>query len=158
MFLQVFSHFDLDVHYGPILGKILVSPRYHRVHHSSDPAQYNTNFGIIFSFWDYLFGTAAADLAKPRAYGRPDFKLPDDFFLQLFFPFVLLVRRLGGSRVPEPAREPPAEAGARCSERGKAPGLPGAGPYDLAAAQSAALVALGDRLGLYEAMADEPDL
>lgn len=105
MFLQVFSHFDLDVHYGPILGRILVSPRYHRVHHSSDPAQYNTNFGIIFSFWDYLFGTAAADLTKPRAYGYRDVKLPDDFFLQLFFPFVLLSRRLGWSRVPEPVRE-----------------------------------------------------
>jgi len=105
MFLQVFSHFDLDVHYGPVLGRILVSPRYHRVHHSSDPAQYNTNFGIIFSFWDYLCGTAAADLSRPRAYGNRDVTLPDDFFLQLFYPFVLLSRRLGWSRPPEPARE-----------------------------------------------------
>jgi len=105
MFLQVFSHFDLDVHYGPILGRILVSPRYHRVHHSTDPAQYNKNFGLIFSFWDYLFGTAATDLTKPKAYGNRDVKVPDDFFLQLVFPFVLLARRYGSGRPPEPARE-----------------------------------------------------
>lgn len=105
MFLQVFSHFDLDVHYGPVLGRILVSPRYHRVHHSSDPAQYNKNFGIIFSFWDYLFGSAAQDLSKPRSYGRRDLKVPDNFFLQLFFPFVLLARRYGSGRPPEPAGE-----------------------------------------------------
>jgi sterol desaturase/sphingolipid hydroxylase (fatty acid hydroxylase superfamily) len=105
MFLQVFSHFDLDVHYGPVLGRILVSPRYHRVHHSSDPAEYNKNFGIIFSFWDYLFGTAAAELPKPKAYGCRDVTVPDNFFLQLFFPFVLLARRYGSSRPPEPAGE-----------------------------------------------------
>jgi sterol desaturase/sphingolipid hydroxylase (fatty acid hydroxylase superfamily) len=102
MFLQVFSHFDLDVHYGPILGRILVSPRYHRVHHSADPAQNSRNFGIIFSFWDYLFGTAAADLSKPKAYGNREVQVPDDFFRQLFFPFLLLARRAG--RAPRPSR------------------------------------------------------
>lgn len=105
MFLQVFSHFDLDVHYGPILGRILVSPRYHRVHHSADPAEYSKNFGIIFSFWDYLFGTAAADLSKPKAYGNRDVSVPDNFFVQLFFPFVLLARRYAPGRPARPAEQ-----------------------------------------------------
>lgn len=107
MILQVFSHFDIDFHYGPVLGRFLVSPRYHRIHHSADPAQYNTNFGIIFSLWDYLFGTAAADLTRPKAFGLTEVKVPDSFARQFFFPFLLVVRSLSGGGRPEarPAEE-----------------------------------------------------
>jgi len=100
MILQVFSHFDIDFHYGPVLGRFLVSPRYHRVHHSADPAQQNTNFGIIFSCWDYLFGTAAADLTRPKAFGLREVAVPDSFVRQFFFPFLLVVRSLGWDARP----------------------------------------------------------
>ena len=105
MILQVFSHFDIDFHYGPILGRFLVSPRYHRVHHSADPAQQNTNFGIIFSCWDYIFGTAARDLTRPKAFGLREVKVPDSFVQQFFFPFLLVVRSLrwGGGPKARPA-------------------------------------------------------
>ena len=105
MLLQVFSHFDIDFHYGPVLGRYLVSPRYHRVHHSADPAQQNTNFGIIFSCWDYIFGTANADLTRPAAFGLREVKVPDSFARQFFFPFFLVVRslRFGGGPRPRPA-------------------------------------------------------
>jgi sterol desaturase/sphingolipid hydroxylase (fatty acid hydroxylase superfamily) len=107
MLLQVFSHFDIDFHYGPVLGRFLVSPRYHRVHHSADPAQQNTNFGIIFSCWDYVFGTANADLTRPAAFGLREVKVPDSFARQFFFPFLLVVRSLrwGGGPKPRPAEE-----------------------------------------------------
>ncbi|MGH7258081.1 MAG: sterol desaturase family protein [Nitrospiraceae bacterium] len=36
---------------------ILVTPRYHHVHHGDDPALYMRNFGVVFTFWDRLFGT-----------------------------------------------------------------------------------------------------
>lgn len=36
---------------------VLVTPRYHHIHHSRDPALYNTNFGVTFGIWDRLFGT-----------------------------------------------------------------------------------------------------
>ncbi len=36
---------------------VFVTPRMHRVHHSIDAAQYNSNFGNVFSFWDRLCGT-----------------------------------------------------------------------------------------------------
>jgi len=105
MILQVFSHFDIDFHYGPVLGRFLVSPRYHRVHHSADPAQQNTNFGIIFSCWDYIFGTANADLTRPAAFGLREVKVPDSFARQFFFPFLLVVRslRFGGGPKARPA-------------------------------------------------------
>jgi sterol desaturase/sphingolipid hydroxylase (fatty acid hydroxylase superfamily) len=107
MILQVFSHFDIDFHYGPVLGRFLVSPRYHRVHHSADRAQQNTNFGIIFSCWDYLFGTANADLTRPAAFGLTEVKVPDSFVRQFFFPFLLVVRSLGWGARPgaRPAEE-----------------------------------------------------
>ena len=103
--LQVLSHFDLDLHYGPVLGRLLVSPRYHRVHHSADPVQRDTNFGIIFSCWDYIFGTAAKDLTRPKAFGLREVKVPDSFVQQFFFPFLLVVRSLrwGGGPKARPA-------------------------------------------------------
>ena len=39
---------------------IVVTPDMHRVHHSVDPRETNTNFGFNFSCWDRLFGTYRA--------------------------------------------------------------------------------------------------
>ena len=36
---------------------LLVTPRYHHIHHSQVSEYFNTNFGIIFSFWDRIFCT-----------------------------------------------------------------------------------------------------
>ena len=35
----------------------VVTPDMHRVHHSIDPSETNTNFGFNFAIWDRLFGT-----------------------------------------------------------------------------------------------------
>lgn len=36
---------------------ILVTPRYHHIHHSDNPKHYNANLGSLFTIWDRLFGT-----------------------------------------------------------------------------------------------------
>jgi sterol desaturase/sphingolipid hydroxylase (fatty acid hydroxylase superfamily) len=36
---------------------MLVTPQSHRVHHSVMLQHRDTNFGSLFSIWDYLFGT-----------------------------------------------------------------------------------------------------
>jgi sterol desaturase/sphingolipid hydroxylase (fatty acid hydroxylase superfamily) len=36
---------------------LLVTPALHRLHHSPDIQETNTNFGAVFSFWDRFFGT-----------------------------------------------------------------------------------------------------
>jgi sterol desaturase/sphingolipid hydroxylase (fatty acid hydroxylase superfamily) len=41
----------------PWLEWLFVTPRYHHIHHSADSSHFNSNFGILFSFWDRLFGT-----------------------------------------------------------------------------------------------------
>jgi sterol desaturase/sphingolipid hydroxylase (fatty acid hydroxylase superfamily) len=41
---------------GP-LGRILLSPAHHQLHHSTDPVHFNKNFGSCLALWDWAFGT-----------------------------------------------------------------------------------------------------
>lgn len=47
-----------------LASSVLVTPASHRVHHSSVVAESMSNLGVLFSFWDRLFGT---HLAAPAA-------------------------------------------------------------------------------------------
>jgi sterol desaturase/sphingolipid hydroxylase (fatty acid hydroxylase superfamily) len=42
------------------LGWFMVTPDLHRIHHSDDFAEQNTNFGVLVPWWDKLFGTYLA--------------------------------------------------------------------------------------------------
>lgn len=54
--LSISAHSRWDTDYGWLGRHILVSPRYHRLHHSNT-ARKHTNFGTYFVFWDKMFGT-----------------------------------------------------------------------------------------------------
>lgn len=41
----------------PYLEKIMISPRYHHIHHSNASEHYTKNLAAIFPIWDKLFGT-----------------------------------------------------------------------------------------------------
>ena len=43
--------------YGPFWSRVFISPAQHQIHHSREPRHYDTNFGLIFAFWDRLYGT-----------------------------------------------------------------------------------------------------
>jgi sterol desaturase/sphingolipid hydroxylase (fatty acid hydroxylase superfamily) len=58
------THMNVPVNFGP-LGKIIVDNRYHFVHHSSDPADFDRNFAPIFTICDRLFGTYKAPSDGP---------------------------------------------------------------------------------------------
>lgn len=51
-----FVHADVPWTLGP-LGKILISPAAHRLHHIRDEALMGTNFGNTVTLWDWVFGT-----------------------------------------------------------------------------------------------------
>lgn len=51
-----FIHADLPWTLGP-LGKVLLSPAAHRLHHIDDELLMGQNFGGFFTLWDRLFGT-----------------------------------------------------------------------------------------------------
>ena len=36
---------------------LIVTPRYHHIHHSSDPMHYRSNLGSLLTVWDRMFGT-----------------------------------------------------------------------------------------------------
>ena len=56
-FMEVFIHSPTEIHFGP-LRRIFVDPRFHRVHHSIEERHFQKNFGVVFTLWDQLFGTA----------------------------------------------------------------------------------------------------
>jgi sterol desaturase/sphingolipid hydroxylase (fatty acid hydroxylase superfamily) len=64
--VESLSHANTRVAFGSVLEKVLVGPRFHRVHHgigigheSSGPGSLGgCNFAVLFPVWDILFGTA----------------------------------------------------------------------------------------------------
>lgn len=56
---SMFNHANLNLPEAldRILRLLVVTPDMHRVHHSSDPRETNSNYGFNFAFWDRLFGT-----------------------------------------------------------------------------------------------------
>jgi sterol desaturase/sphingolipid hydroxylase (fatty acid hydroxylase superfamily) len=47
-----------------ILRQVLVTPDMHRVHHSIERREHDTNFGFNLSIWDRLFGTYTPEPEK----------------------------------------------------------------------------------------------
>jgi len=55
----MFSHANVSLpqRVDGVLRAVIVTPDMHRVHHSVEPRELNSNFGFNFSFWDRLCGT-----------------------------------------------------------------------------------------------------
>lgn len=67
--LAVFTHANvrLPAWLERVLGRVIVTPDVHRIHHSTRERETNSNYGATLILWDGLFGTlrrkAPADLA-----------------------------------------------------------------------------------------------
>lgn len=73
-FFNLFEHGNLRLPLSleRLLGRIVVLPALHRLHHSIVPAELDRNFGTVFSAWDRAFGTFAdADSDRPIEVGLP---------------------------------------------------------------------------------------
>jgi sterol desaturase/sphingolipid hydroxylase (fatty acid hydroxylase superfamily) len=51
------GNFDVARRLERGLARVLITPAMHRLHHSSDRDELDTNFGTVFALWDRLFGT-----------------------------------------------------------------------------------------------------
>ena len=40
-----------------LLGRVILSPAHHQIHHSDKPIHFNKNLGSCLSIWDWVFGT-----------------------------------------------------------------------------------------------------
>lgn len=70
-FWDYFIHSNLRIKLG-ILRWLLVTPQYHRIHHSRLPQHHDKNFGDKLVVWDLLFGTACMDPSVTPPTGIPD--------------------------------------------------------------------------------------
>lgn len=82
------NHSNLDVGLGPF-GYVLNSPRMHLWHHDkSDEGGVAKNFGVVFSLWDHVFGTAYWPRERsPERLGYPGMEeMPDTLHGQVLWP------------------------------------------------------------------------
>jgi len=82
--LESLSHANVRLSFGPVGERVLVSPRFHRLHHAigegHEGPKRGVNFAVLFPVWDVLFGTAdfrstvqptgIRDQLEGRDYGR----------------------------------------------------------------------------------------
>jgi sterol desaturase/sphingolipid hydroxylase (fatty acid hydroxylase superfamily) len=57
--VEAFSHGNIRLSFGWLGERLLVSPRYHRLHHGIlSTAENGKNYAVLFPIWDLVFGTA----------------------------------------------------------------------------------------------------
>ncbi len=74
-----------------LLRLLVVTPHMHKVHHSRDQKETDTNYSNIFSFWDRVFGTYTSEVDfRSLRYGLDEFDARDRQTLQglLKMPFM----------------------------------------------------------------------
>ena len=76
-----FTHFNILVpeQIDKYLRRIIVTPNAHRVHHSLNTKEEKSNYGQIFLFWDWIFGTyiyRSNEVLKQMNYGIDDNQTP----------------------------------------------------------------------------------
>jgi sterol desaturase/sphingolipid hydroxylase (fatty acid hydroxylase superfamily) len=68
--MESLQHANVRLWFGPVLERLFVSPRFHRLHHSIGIGHESSgrgtlgghNFAVLFPLWDMLFGTANFEL------------------------------------------------------------------------------------------------
>ena len=94
--LERFEHTNVRTNLGP-LRWFFVTPQSHRIHHSTEPEHWNSNYATFFA-WDRLFGTQHKDVTSYPTTGINDPYFPEperwslkefgsSFVGQMLFPF-----------------------------------------------------------------------
>lgn len=98
MWLAALAHSDFDLSYGP-LGKVFVSPTFHRWHHTHSDEGGNSNFANVLSLWDRIFGSFYMPKdSRPQVFGLDVDDMPESYVAQLLHPFGI---RPAGAAVAE---------------------------------------------------------
>ena len=84
--LAILVHANLDWDWGP-LRALLVSPRFHRWHHTDEETARDRNFAGLLPLWDILFGTCYMPRDRtPQQFGTTT-PVPAGLVGQMLFPF-----------------------------------------------------------------------
>jgi sterol desaturase/sphingolipid hydroxylase (fatty acid hydroxylase superfamily) len=96
-----------------LLNKLFVTPRMHGIHHSDIREEDNSNFGVVFPWWDRLHGTLRLNVPQAQVtIGIPGYSRPEDnrVLRSLAMPFRLQRDYWQGSKGNRLRRKPPLPA------------------------------------------------
>ncbi len=90
------AHCNVRIPLGP-LARVIVGPRFHHWHHSTNPLARDRNFAGQLAFLDWIFGTAYDPADRlPVEYGADD-PVPDSYAGAFAYPIKRLYRMAKGS-------------------------------------------------------------
>jgi sterol desaturase/sphingolipid hydroxylase (fatty acid hydroxylase superfamily) len=84
------SNIRLPIRVERLLNKVLVMPRMHGIHHSQIQRETNSNYGVVFPWWDLLHRTLGLNIPQSKiVIGVPGYSRPEDnrFLNALLMPF-----------------------------------------------------------------------
>jgi len=94
LMMDFVRHTHFKISFGP-LNNIILCPHWHQLHHSVDPRHYDKNFGLLFSFWDRVFGTLVVpDPQEDFKFGLVDRDVRD--YQSLFGLYILPLKKMWG--------------------------------------------------------------
>jgi sterol desaturase/sphingolipid hydroxylase (fatty acid hydroxylase superfamily) len=110
------SNVRLPIHVERLLNAVLVTPRMHGIHHSQVRDETNSNFGVVFRWWDALHRTMRLNVAQSRIeIGVAGYSQPEDN--QLWYALTLPFRRQRDYWRREDGTVPDRDAGALVQNR-----------------------------------------
>jgi sterol desaturase/sphingolipid hydroxylase (fatty acid hydroxylase superfamily) len=118
------SHANVRLDFGWLGERLLVSPRFHRVHHGVLSAgALGKNYAVLLPVWDWIFGTADFDRSRYPRTGDPSApeSLASGSWLRQQIEGIRRMGRALRGRDDAPAPSGPASSG---KERAAAPGAP----------------------------------
>jgi sterol desaturase/sphingolipid hydroxylase (fatty acid hydroxylase superfamily) len=73
------SNLRLPIRLERALNTVLVTPRMHGIHHSRVPRETNSNYSVVFSWWDRAHGTLCLNILQSRVtIGVAGYAAPED--------------------------------------------------------------------------------
>lgn len=94
---DLFAHCNIRLGFRGWMRYFLSTPQFHRWHHAIEPEAHNKNYCVIFSFYDWLFGSFYCPSGQyPSGYGlspQAQKNYPQDFMAQQAYPFRKFLRR-----------------------------------------------------------------
>ena len=83
------GHANIDFRCPRLLHRFIVTPEFHRLHHSSAPQHGNSNYGVVLPLWDILFRSHSdPNIFAAQTLGIQDDPIPRRFLSELLSPFI----------------------------------------------------------------------
>lgn len=71
------TKFTMPQWFDKTFGQVIVSPNFHKVHHHQDQEFTDSNYGLLFIFWDKLFKTFKQIPVSEIVFGLEEFNPPE---------------------------------------------------------------------------------